>query len=540
MLDNFLVIVFIVAAVWLIIFGFNKERARKKEEREARERQIAAEAEAKKREQLKREVEAILDQLPKEPPFTVSPWYGLHFDHRNEHTLICASTGHGKTELMKAMIGHDLEAVQAGEASVVVIDSQVELIEDILGAKEAYGPRTILIDPHDVDYPFGLSFLDIGKIKQLRGFEYEAAFTQAIDTIETILGSQNASFTQRQRTLFTFVFELLIQIDDATLLTLLDVLDKDGHRQYHQHYRKLSEPAQYFFTNEMHGIDGREYRETKTEVVRRIVGLTQFAYFRKMFSDPHPQFSFDEAFEHGTLILASTSIRLFAKEGSATFGKYIIAQTLKAAQKRLGSRGPKKPIYLYIDEADAYLDGNIELLLQQARKLNLGIIMAHTNLENLQKTGLLGQMRANTAHKLTGTLFDQDARKLASDFGIEKDAMDWFTKPKTGIFNVASRYPINHIYLNAYEHAPDPMATMIDRYRDGDLVPPYYRTFTRGVTTNVIGAYADRTHKATQGDRNALRDRMRARYSVKITAPQENEEENLPDDDVTMAKPRKS
>ena len=54
---------------------------------------------------------------------------------RFEHHWIVAGTGHGKTQTLQALILDDLKQVEQGQASIVVIDSQGDLINNIAGLK---------------------------------------------------------------------------------------------------------------------------------------------------------------------------------------------------------------------------------------------------------------------------------------------------------------------------------------------------------------------------------------------------------------------
>ena len=50
---------------------------------------------------------------------------------RFEHTHIVGGTGHGKTQLLQLMIYNDLLKAAEGKGSVVVIDSQGDLLRTI-------------------------------------------------------------------------------------------------------------------------------------------------------------------------------------------------------------------------------------------------------------------------------------------------------------------------------------------------------------------------------------------------------------------------
>ena len=54
--------------------------------------------------------------------------FGIPFKSRFEHTHIVGGSGHGKTQLLEQMILKDLDKLAEGKGSVIVIDSQGDLI----------------------------------------------------------------------------------------------------------------------------------------------------------------------------------------------------------------------------------------------------------------------------------------------------------------------------------------------------------------------------------------------------------------------------
>ena len=74
----------------------------------------------------------------------------------------------------------------------------------------------------------------------------------------------------------------------------------------------------------------------------------------------------------------------------------------------------RSPAFLIVDEAAEYFDDNLETLLSQARKFNLGVLFAHQHLDQLT-SDLRAAVAANTSIKLAGGVSDKDARALAAD-----------------------------------------------------------------------------------------------------------------------------
>jgi hypothetical protein len=91
----------------------------------------------------------------------------------------------------------------------------------------------------------------------------------------------------------------------------------------------------------------------------------------------------------------------------------MIALAMRAAFERVAVTD-RNPAFLIVDEAAEYFDENLETLLSQARKFNMGVLFAHQHLDQLSP-GLRSSVAANTSIKLAGGVSDRDARALAPD-----------------------------------------------------------------------------------------------------------------------------
>src|SRR6202035_2462925 len=86
---------------------------------------------------------------------------------RYRGAYVVAPSGRGKTTLLKAFIAQDLLKVAKGEASIVVMNSDRDLIDDIAKLK-AFAPgqplhgKLVLLEP-DMDYPLALNLFAMGK-----------------------------------------------------------------------------------------------------------------------------------------------------------------------------------------------------------------------------------------------------------------------------------------------------------------------------------------------------------------------------------------
>ena len=340
---------------------------------------------------------------------------------RFEHMHIVAGSGHGKTQTLQYFLARDLEDVARGDKSVVVIDSQSDLINTILKAKTLPPEQIVLIDPEDIAFPVSLNLFSVGQDRLLNygDLERERLTNSIIELYDFVLGSLlSAGMTSKQSVVFRYVTRLMFHIPDATIHTLRDLMEPGGTDKYQEHIAKLEGTPRRFFETE---FNSKEFTNTKTQVLRRLYGVLENRTFERMFTNPQSKFDMFTELNAGKLILINTSKSLLKEQGSQIFGRFFIALITQAAQERATLRDyDRLPAMIYVDEAHEYFDQNIGIILSQARKYKVGMIMAHQFLGQLN-SGLQEAFEANTSIKMAGGVSARDARALAGQMSAEAD-----------------------------------------------------------------------------------------------------------------------
>lgn len=339
---------------------------------------------------------------------------------RFEHHMIVSGSGHGKTQTLQHMILHDLDAVARGEASIVVIDSQSDLINTIAGLSlfspgQPLADRLVLIDPTDVEWPVALNLFDVGmeRINQYSQLDRERLINGILELYDFVLGSLlDAGMTQKQSVIFRYITRLMLHIPDATIHTFRELLEDDGFDRHYEHIKKLEGSARAFFENEFRS---REFVSTRRQVLRRLYGVLENQSFERMFSHPRSKVDLFSEMNAGKVILINTAKDLLKENGTEIFGRFFIAMIAQAAQERAVLPKEKRtPTFVVIDEASDYFDRNIGIILSQARKFSVGMTCAFQYLGQVD-TKLQEAMFANTSIKFAGGVSAKDARTLAAD-----------------------------------------------------------------------------------------------------------------------------
>ncbi len=376
---------------------------------------LPSQADAKDPAQL---VSTYLGGTPLLPLFDQTLDFTIPPKTRFEHHHIVAGSGHGKTQTLQYLIAHDLEAVTDGNRTVIVLDSQGDLIRTISSLKcfapgEPLHERVVIIDPSDIEWPVSLNLFDVG-MDRLAGYaplERERLTNSILELYDFVLGTLlSAEMTQKQNVIFRYVTRLMLHIPDATIHTLRELMEPNSQVKFAEHIAKLSGTARHFFETE---FAGKEFEQTKKQVLRRLWGILENQTFERMFSHPRSKLDLFSEMNAGKVILINTAKDLLKEQGTEIFGRFFIALIAQAAQERATLPANKRmPTIVYVDEAADYFDRNMAQITQTARKYSVGMVLAHQFLGQLEPK-LQEAFAANTAIKFAGGVSAKDARSLA-------------------------------------------------------------------------------------------------------------------------------
>jgi hypothetical protein len=348
-------------------------------------------------------------------PFTVPQRF------RFEHTHIVGGSGHGKTQLLQTLILQDMTRLQEGKASVIVIDSQGDMIRKIRGLQTTGGisDRVVIIDPTEIEAPPALNLFDFGleRAHSYNALEREMLVNGAISLYEYVFGALlGAELTARQGVIFRYLAHLLMVVPDATIHTLIDFMEEP--EKIAPYIGKLEGSARRFFETQ---FLSRFFNDTRQQILTRIYGVLATGVLDRMFSHKRNKVNLFAEMNRGSLILINTAKDLLKQEGTEILGRFFIALICQAAQERASIPEDKRmPTFVYIDEAHDYFDESMENLFNQARKYAVGLCVAHQNLDQFEQY-LRATVMTSTAIKLVGGLSAHDATAFAKDMHTEPE-----------------------------------------------------------------------------------------------------------------------
>ena len=369
----------------------------------------------------------FVDFLQTPLPFSIP----LHA--RFEHMHIVGGSGHGKTQLLQHLILHDLEKLAEGEGSIVVIDSQGDMIQAIThlagfarSASGSFADRLVLIDPNDIEYPPCLNLLDFGleRLERYGSVERERLINGAIALYEYLFGALlGADLTQRQGVIFRFLARLMMTVPGATIHTFMQFMEEPEATR--PHLSKLDLVSRRFFETQFFS---KAFNDTRQQILTRLWGVLSNSVLERMFANEQNKLNLFEAMNRGSVILINTAKDLLKQDGCEILGRFFIALICQAAQERASIPvDRRRATFVYIDEAHDYFDDSINNLLNQARKYKVGLILAHQNLDQFE-TRLRSTVAASTSIKVVGGLSAKDTGAFAKEMHCEPEFLQGMRK----------------------------------------------------------------------------------------------------------------
>ncbi|MEO0669300.1 MAG: type IV secretion system DNA-binding domain-containing protein [Pseudomonadota bacterium] len=372
----------------------------------------------------------------------------IPYELRNQHHMIVAGTGHGKTQCLQQMLMQDFED---DDSCVIVIDSQGSMLEKLLHI--APEERIMYLDGGNIRQPLALSAFAIGSTHRP---EDEPKVRTAVALYEHMFAVRETALTTTQSTLYRFLSRFLMVIPNANFDTALEIL-QDGYEPYAEYVGQLEETSQKFITTQLCDPKDKRasqsYRTTRQEVARRLFTLMESRTLKGMFNAPNSKVDIAQAIRDRKIILINTAQAVLGDEGAQLFGKYCFAQI---AIEVLARAETKDRVYLYLDEAQEYLSDSpiIRRLYEQGRKRGLCMVTACQELDQLERAGIERMLNSLTSIKFAGGVSAQDANKLAKEMDSDAETIRgveplsfaaWLKQQGTGTYRVTPGLLEDHI-----------------------------------------------------------------------------------------------
>lgn len=317
-------------------------------------------------------------------------------DDRRRHMYIIGKTGTGKSEFLKEMILQDIEAGRG----VCAIDPHGEFVEDIL---ELMPPEraedVIYFNPSDTERPMGMNMME-AKTEEQKHFVASSVIGlmyKLYDPHKTgIIGPRfehairNAMLTIMSKPGGTFIEIVRILTDAKFVEEMLPHVQDPIVRRYWTD--QIAQTSDFHKSEVLDYIVSKFGRFITNKTMRNIIGQSESAFDVRKIMDEQK------------ILLVNLSKGKLGEEDAKFLGLILVPKVLTAAMSRQDiPMDQRKDFYLYVDEFQNYATEDFAVILSEARKYRLNLIVANqfvAQIEEDVKNAVFGNVGTMVAFRV--------------------------------------------------------------------------------------------------------------------------------------------
>lgn len=329
-------------------------------------------------------------------------------DDRRRHMFIIGATGTGKTELLKSMIMQDINAGKG----ICFMDPHGDAVEDILKMiPPERAEDVIYFRPSDTERPMGLNLME-AKTEDEKHFVASSIINmmyKLFDPYKTgIVGPRfehavrNAMLTIMSEPGTTFVELMRVLTDARYVQELLPKVADPIIRRYWTD--QIAQTSDFHKSEVLDYITSKFGRFVTNKMIRNIIGQS------------NSSFSFRDVMDNGKILLINLAKGELGEENSNFLGLILVPRILMAAMSRSDTpEDQRRDFYLYVDEFQNFATPDFAVILSEARKYKLNLVVANQfigQMEEEVKNAVFG----NVGTKISFRVGVTDANYLQHEF----------------------------------------------------------------------------------------------------------------------------
>jgi hypothetical protein len=366
---------------------------------------------------------------------------------RRRHMYVIGKSGSGKSELLKAMMKQDIEAGRG----ICAIDPHGELAQDAIKlVPKERADDVIYFSPADVERPMGLNLLEYDERYPEQKTFVVNEMLKIFDKLYDLKSTGGPMFEQYMRN------AMILVMDDpasgSTLMEIPRVLSDEKFRAY-----KLSkcrtQVVKDFWLKEAQKAGGEASLANMVPyITSKLTPFITNDIMRPIIGQQRSAFNVRKAMDEGKILLLDLSKGKLGDLNAYLIGMVLVGKILMAALSRTDmDPAVRKDFYLYIDEFQNFITDSIAVILSEARKYGLNLIIAHQYLSQLVRnndTSIRDAIFGNVGTMVAFRIGSEDATFLEKEYAPVFGALDlinveaYTANVKLLIDNTASR-PFN-------------------------------------------------------------------------------------------------
>ncbi len=299
----------------------------------------------------------------------VSKKFCLTDNDRQRHFYIVGQTGVGKSWLLADMALQDIKAGR-GVCFIDPHDTYESILERIPPERVE---DVIYFDPSQTERPMGFNVMELDNEEQ-KDFVTSSIINlmyKLYDPYKT--GIVGPRFEHAIRNIM-----LTVMVEPgATFIEVVRCLTDPSYVQYL--LPKVNDPmVRRYWTDQIANTNDFHKSEVLDYIVSKFGRFITNTMMRNIIGQGTSAFNFRQAMDEGKILIINLAKGTIGEENSAFLGLVLIPKILMAAMSRQDiPESQRRDFYLYVDEFQNFATQDFAVILSEARKYHLNLIVAN-------------------------------------------------------------------------------------------------------------------------------------------------------------------
>jgi hypothetical protein len=360
----------------------------------------------------------------------------LTYGQRRQQTYIIGVNGTGKTTLLRQIAHSDMR--QDPKHGLCVIDPHGDLIDDIIAmVPEDRLDDVILFNPSNEEHPFCLNLFapvpaadELGRVaseivaifRKIFGAAWTPEIEGVVQNVTLTLLSRPADFPSKEE-------PWVPAMDEIPALLAMERVEEGDEKQppwrrrvqtyRSQFYQLLQQqdqiPVWEFWNYSFDPLTPRPRSELTFAVLNQVRRFLANPAVRNVVGQTQSKLDLSKVISEGKILLVNLSKGKLGEANSAFLGSVIVAKLVVAVFARANDAPEsRRPFHIICDEFQNFAISSFPMLLSEARKYNVDLVIAHQYRDQLRDW--VQGATVNAGNILCFRVGGDDAFELAREF----------------------------------------------------------------------------------------------------------------------------
>ena len=338
--------------------------------------------------------------------------FGIKIPDRRYHMYAMGKTGTGKSTMLENMA---IDDIREGRG-LAVVDPHGDLINHVMDyIPEERIKDVVWFSPADRIFPVAFNPLETvdPDLKNI-------VASGVVGIFKKIFGE---SWGPRLEYILRNTILALLDYPNATMLGITRILvDQDFRNKV---VSQITDPViKDFFVNEFEQYDPKFRTEAIAPIQNKVGQFLSSSTIRNIVGQPKSTINLQEIMDKGKILLVNLSIGEIGEDASALLGALMITKIQLAAMQRAPiPEEERRDFYLYVDVFQNFATDSFAVILSEARKYRLNIIMTNQYIAQVPEE-VIAAVFGNVGTLISFRIGAPDADILQKEFMPVFEAID--------------------------------------------------------------------------------------------------------------------